>query len=128
MKKIAFFMVIVSSFLLFTACSSNKATIISDGTYTLNVEENEASAPSVTISDGTFTFTFDLLSSYSNNGSFLLKDDILTLTTNDKKFIYQFKVEGDTLIFDEKNSSSVKLIDEQLGVQLTDGDTLHLVE
>ncbi|MDE6054932.1 MAG: hypothetical protein K2G55_14505, partial [Lachnospiraceae bacterium] len=65
--------------------------------------------------DGTFSFYYNMLSSYYPYGSYELKDNILTATTDDGKYQYQFKCVGDInnslLLFDADHSSDVTDID-----------------
>jgi hypothetical protein len=82
--------------------------------------------PQITISDSTISFSFDPLSSYWPHGNFSIKDDILTMTTDDNKYIYVFQIDGDNLIFQKDESSLVKLIDSRLGVSVTDQSKFYL--
>lgn len=127
MKRIIGFVLIGIIVFSMIGCSSNKITTITEGSYTLKTKEDFAICPSVTILDKTFTFTFDSLSSYFNHGTYAIENGILILKTDDDKYEYQFEIKNQTLVFQEKKSSSVKLIDKKIGVQIVDGDVFELV-
>ena len=55
-------------------------------------------------------------------GTYEIKGDVLTASTSDGLYQYQFKVKEDgTLIFLAKDSSEVKLFDDNLGIAVLDG-------
>ncbi len=132
MKKIFVFLIILTLTLsLFTACI-NKTTELKMGRYTLVLQENndnpDVMLPSITLTDKQFTFIYDLLSSYMNIGTYKITDEILILTTGDKKYTYSFKIDGESLIFIEDKSDSVGLIDKRIGVQVIDGSEFKLTK
>ncbi len=55
--------------------------------------------------DGTFTFTFSVISSYFGYGTYETDGGRLTLNTSDGKFTYVFDMVDDTLVFDTEVSS-----------------------
>ncbi|MBE6886753.1 MAG: hypothetical protein E7486_07385, partial [Ruminococcaceae bacterium] len=55
----------------------------------------------------TFQFTFSAFSSYIPRGSYIEKGDRLILTAEDGPHTYQFRKEGNALIFDEAASSPI---------------------
>ncbi len=55
--------------------------------------------------DGTFTFSFSVISDYIGHGFYQLQGDRLTLVTDDGKYVYKFDRVGDTLVFDGEESS-----------------------
>jgi hypothetical protein len=64
--------------------------------------------PRITLyADGTFSFWFGVLSSYSGHGNFSLEDGQLVLNTYDGKFTYRFDIVEGTLVFREEGSSSM---------------------
>lgn len=70
--------------------------------------ENKWGAPAVSLNgDGTFTFTFSLISSYIGVGTYTEKDDRLTLYTDDGQYVYVFDIIEDNLVFDADASSSM---------------------
>lgn len=79
--------------------------------------------PGLTIGEGSsFTFSYDLASSYMPYGTYEIKEDILTASTSDGLYQYRFKIkEDDTLVFLEEGSSKVKLTDDNLGIAVLDG-------
>lgn len=132
MKKIFVLLTILTLTLsLFTACN-NKTTELKMGKYTLELQETneipDVMLPHITLNDKQFTFFYDSLSSYLNIGTYKITDDILILTTSDKKYTYSFIIDGDSLIFIEDKSDSVGLIDKRLGVQVIDGSEFKLTE
>ncbi|QSX05935.1 hypothetical protein JYG23_00250 [Sedimentibacter sp. zth1] len=132
MKKIFVLLIILTLTLsLFTACT-NKITELKMGKYTLVMQENneipDVMLPCITLTDEQFTFVYDSLSSYFNIGTYKITDEILMLTTSDKKYTYSFKIDGDSLIFIEDKSDSVGLIDSKFGVQVLDGSEFKLTE
>ena len=109
---------------------TSKKSEINDGKYTLKVSEQEntgAIFPAITISDGIFTFTYDPLSSYLSYGKYEVQDDRLILTTVDEKYQYTFHINGKSLFFMEEESSDVKLLDANLGIQVLDMDEFVFV-
>ena len=128
MKKTCISFIIVLIFLLLTGCNSNNDThTVKNGTYIMEQEETDVNLlPYVTISDDKISFSYDSLSSYWPLGSYSIDDDKLTMTTDDNMYIYVFQIDGDNLIFQKNDSSSVKLIDDRLGVKITDNVKFHL--
>jgi len=116
--------------LLMTACSSNNdTTTVKDGTYVLKqAGTEEVILPCINISDDDISFTYDFLSSYLPTGTYTIEDDVLTMKTNDGKYKYVFKVDEDKLIFQKNESSKVDLIDDRLGVKVTDNAEFFLKE
>ena len=55
--------------------------------------------------DGTFTFQFSLISSYSGHGTYEETADELILSTEDGLYTYRFAADGDSYVFNEENSS-----------------------
>lgn len=69
----------------------------------------------------TFSFSYDVLSSYLSVGTYTEEDNELKLTTDDGKFYYTFrKGSENNLYFLVDKSSSVKLTDEKFGIEITD--------
>lgn len=70
----------------------------------------------------TFSFGYDLLSSYLPYGTYEIEDGILTARTGDGKYQYLFRVmEDGSLAFIEEGSSEVRLTDIRLGIPVEDG-------
>lgn len=87
-------------------------------------EEEEMFLPGLGLDreEETFSFGFDLLSSYLSCGTYEIKDDVLTAVTNDGMYRYRFKViDENTLEFMQEGSSEVKLINEDMGIAVKDG-------
>lgn len=108
MKKWIAMFVASALIISMTACFSGKSGGLDTellGKYDYIDEDSELSSTVVLNEDGTFVFTFSPLSSYVGNGKYTVKDDVLTLTTDDGKYHYVFKMEDGTLIFDAEKSS-----------------------
>lgn len=128
MKKIGFILMILL-LLMLTGCNSKEDTpTVMNGSYIMEHDDETVLTPSVTISDDTFTFFYDPLSSYMPIGSYKIEEDVLTLTTDDKKYHYVFRIDGDSLIFQKDESSTVRLIDKRIGPQVEDQAVFNYVE
>lgn len=66
-------------------------------------------APTILLSetDGTFQFTYSVFSSYIAYGKYELNSKALTLRTDDGKYIYVFRVKGNSFVFDASKSSEI---------------------
>lgn len=90
--------------------------------YYLQTEEDVSMAPSLTLfDDGTFGFSYDVLSSYYPRGTYEQDGEKLTATTDDGKHQYVFQVDGDRYIFLQEESSDTALINRNFGTSLADG-------
>lgn len=84
-------------------------------TLTLNEEEH------------TFSFAYDVLSSYMPCGTYQMTDKLLTATTEDGLYQYLFEVvDNHTLKFIQEGSSEVYLFDDHLGVPIEDGSLFEM--
>ena len=71
-------------------------------------DSEEMMKPTVTLfDDGSFSFTFSMISSYFGVGEYQIKNDRLTLRTDDGKFVYVFDMVDNKLIFDGDASSDM---------------------
>lgn len=69
-------------------------------------DTEEPIQPTVSLfDDGTFSFTFSVISSYWGRGSYELENDRLTLRTDDGMYVYVFDVTDDAILFDAGDSS-----------------------
>lgn len=89
------------------------------GDYEMLNPEQYPLVPSLRLGDdGTFTFSYSVISSYLPYGTYERKDNILTASTDDGKYHYQFTCVGDVndslLFFDAAHSSDVTDIDTKL--------------
>jgi len=87
-------------------------------------EDDELFLPGLSLDrkEKTFSFGYDILSSYLSCGTYEIKDDVLTAVTDDGIYHYRFKViDDDTLEFMQEGSSEVKLINEEMGIAVEDG-------
>jgi len=55
----------------------------------------------------TFSFTYSLFSSYCPRGCYEINGNILTLKSDDGKFVYVFKASGENYVFDAESSSEL---------------------
>lgn len=69
----------------------------------------DSMAPTVLLSeaDGTFQFTYSVLSSSIAYGQYELTDKTLTLRNDDGESTYVFRVQGDSFVFDASKSSKI---------------------
>lgn len=107
----------IVSFIL-SGCNGNTYGITS-GTYEMVDSEENVFTPYLTLDleDKTFTFTFDVLSSYGNIGSIKFNKGNLICKTDDNKNTFIFKVENNnTLKFDATQSSSTTTVDDHIAV------------
>lgn len=87
-------------------------------------EDEEMFLPSLGLDreDKTFSFGYDILSSYLSCGTYEVEDDILTAVTNDGIYRYCFKViDENTLEFMQEGSDEVRLINDEMGIAVKDG-------
>lgn len=128
MKKIWVSLIMVLILLVFTACNFNNVTsTVKDGTYVLEqTATNAVILPSVTVSNEEISLRYDPLSSYLPIGSYKIEGNILTMTTNDGKCKYVFLIDRDKLIFQKDESAEVNLIDDRLGIKITDNAIFKL--
>lgn len=102
-------------------------TSVKTKTYYLQTEEETSLVPSLTLfEDGTFGFSYDVLSSYFPNGTWEQTQERLTATTKDKEYQYVFRVDGDKYIFLQEESTDVPLIDKEFGVPIEDGSVFAM--
>lgn len=105
----------------------NNASTVKNGYYVLT--EKVGFSPCVSISDKGISIG-DLLSSNSNNwvrGTYVIDDNTLTMTTDDNNYIYVFLVDGDNLIFQKNDSSSLDVINNRFGDNVTDNAIFYLL-
>lgn len=144
MKKITTITILFSLMFLLTACSSADKTTTSIETTeastpeTVNINlksksfymettqtktDDEVFTPCLSVfDDGTFGFTYDVLSSYLAHGTYTIENQELILKTDDENYQYVFTIEDDdTLLFVEDKSSDVSLIQKDIGAEITDG-------
>jgi hypothetical protein len=128
MKKACISFIMILTSLLLSGCNSDNDTdTVKNGTYVMKYKETETVLlPQVTISGDEIIFLYDFLSSHLSRGTYSIEEDILTMTTDDNKYIYVFQIDGDSLIFQENESSPVKLIDGRLGIKVADKAIFHL--
>ncbi len=128
MKKICTCILLIIFLVLLSACHNDSSSDkVENGTYILDQKESDEGEvlPYINIEENKMVFSYNLLSSYLPYGTFTVKDGMLTMTTDDKKYTYVFQIDGDNLIFQKDKSSSVNLIDDRLGTKLTDQAKFH---
>ena len=80
---------------------------------------------SIACSHGKFAIMFSYLSSYIGVGDYSVSGDVLTLPTDDGRYVYRFFIRenGEKLVFDGKNSSEMRWFSE-----MTDGSEFVILE
>lgn len=77
-----------------------------DGSVTYTLESsNEYVKPYINLKNGRFHFFTSVYSSYICAGEYELTKEKLTLKSDDGRYTFVFKVEGENMVFDAKNSS-----------------------
>lgn len=137
MKKFILFIFMLS---VLTGCTNNKSIVetpqivletnksiesVQNDTkiYVLNSDKNEF-IPELVLNtkDNTFSFSYDVLSSYLAVGTYIESQERLELITDDGKYHYIFDiVDESTLKFNKDESSNVTLIDNRMGIELSNG-------
>ena len=114
MKKALWFLIIsVLVIVPLCGCGDNAHYGLSEGTYTASVSEEVPFPPRVTfnLSDDTFTFSYDALSSYLAYGTFEISDGRIIAKTDDGKYTYLFRIrDNDTIVFVAEGSSEIVMI------------------
>ena len=119
MKKLYFagFLLCVMSLIL-SGCKENTYGLKS-GTYEMVDSDENVFTPYLTLDleDKTYTFTFDVLSSYGNIGSIKFSKGNLICKTDDNKNTFVFQIEeNNTLKFDATQSSSTTTVEDIIAV------------
>lgn len=119
---------------LLIACRKEDTSSVVSGTYVMEVEQEnkeEILFPlfSIDTEKNEFSFCYDILSSYVPIGTYEIKENLLTATTNDNQYHYVFKiVDNNTLSFVEEASSEIKVVDTNLSVVPQDGTIFKKIE
>lgn len=111
-------MVICIIALILTACSKIVYGL-SDGTYKMSADNENGISPTISfdLKENTFSFNFDVLSSYANIGAIKISDGNVVGKTDDGKYTYTFKiVDNDTIKFVESKSSDTKTVEGKTAV------------
>lgn len=91
-------------------------------TYYMITGNDSPLVPCLTLSDdGKFTFSYDLLSSYLTYGTYTINEGRLTARTDDGRYHFVFTADKGQLIFLQEESSKVSLIDNKIGIPVSDG-------
>ncbi len=112
---------VIAVSLMSNSKNNEQDLLLKNGTYYMLDKQNEKTINNIQIKDNTFTFSYDLLNSYYVYGNYKIEDNTLIATTNDGLYKYVFEIDGNELIFNKKESSPVKLIDDRSGVQVENG-------
>lgn len=115
-KKTAVLIIFIFCIVLSCGCRQHEIVYVMEAT-------DDKPAPRIVINEDekTFTFTYDLLSSYLNAGTYQVSDNILKATTSDGKYTYLFALQDDALQFIQEGSSAVTPIDREFSVPVQDG-------
>lgn len=105
--------------------SQSRPMIAKTGTYCMEYSGGmeDVYIPSLTLNeDNSFSFAYDLSSSYLFKGHYKIENNMLSANTEDGSKLYLFRqVDEETLSFKAEGSSDVSLNDERLGVPIMDG-------
>lgn len=119
MKRNLFLIIALSCFLC--GCSSqNKDNTLALGKYEMESSTSSmVTHPFVQLKENQeFVFHYSDLSSYFTKGKFIVKDNsVLTLTTDDGLNVYTFNIKEKSIIFDENQSSEIKVYGEETPIQ-----------
>lgn len=132
MKKNLGLVIMFSCIVLLVGCSDTGNTGIS-GRYQMDIfSENELNKPYITFNDdeNTFTFTMDLLSSYSGLGEFTIDDNTVTAVTHDddpSTYIFEI-IDSETLSFDVNQSSKLSIIDNSIDTSTKENITFIKID
>lgn len=98
--------------------------------YSLVVDTEKQYVPYLYLEDdNTFSFTYDVLSSYLAYGSYELVDDKIKCKTSDNLYNYTFDIIDDkTIEFNVEESSELPLIDSDMSAEVTDYLQFRLVD
>lgn len=120
-------LLLLLSLLLFS-CGQNTPEV-KNGKYTTQPEDTTALGAYLFLDSENhdFYFTYDYLSSYANQGSFKFEGKQIIATTEDEKYTFVFDVQDEeTLLFREKGSSQIKMIQGEPSVK--EGTLFHFTE
>ena len=125
MKKTVLFISILCSILLFCSCTAQDKEVKVGDYY---METDFAVPPRIMISEEQMVFSYDFLSSKLTIGTYVVKGDVLTMTTYDGESKYVFKMDEDSLIFQENASSALTYVEEEPMIKVPDGAKFKLAE
>ena len=130
MKKSYICLIMLLLLLLLAACTEREdMTTVKNGIYLMEREASEERiAPRVNIDDDRISFSYDLLSSYFSVGTYEIDEKRLIMTTDDQLHTYVFEIDGNNLVFQASGSSGVKLLNNRIGIEVTDQAVFKLQE
>ncbi len=124
MKRTAMWVLVLSLALLLLGCGKTSPGL-SGGTYSAGVG---LTAPSVTfdLEENRFVFSYDLLSSYLNAGTFWMDSERVTAVTDDEKYTFVFEIQdNETVAFVREGSAEIQMT--QGAPAVADGTVFHLL-
>lgn len=90
---------------------------IENGLYTMSESEINPPTISFNLNDSTFQFTFDILSSYLNIGTFSIEENKIICTTEDGNYNFIFEIiDKHNISFISNESSDVKTVEGLISV------------
>lgn len=119
----------IMGLLLLAGCGTRPTAGLSEGTYRALTEDGDLFSPAISfdLTHDTFTFSYDVLSSYLPTGSIEIKDDRVTAATGDGRYTYIFQIiDNDTIAFVQKGSAAVRPI--MADSALADGTEFKFVD
>ena len=92
------------------------APLLEGKCYSLGAPGDIEHYTSISFSHGKFAIMFSYLSSYIGIGDYSVSGDVLTLPTDDGRYVYRFFIRenGEKLVFDGKNSSEMRWFSETM--------------
>ena len=109
------------------ATPSPKSNILTNYNTTQSIYElktlNSQTPPCLTLNklNQTFTFSYDVLSSYLPSGNYQIKSNKLIAKTDDGRYQYTFIIQSkDTLMFDQNRSTRLTYIDSKMSPNVSD--------
>lgn len=145
MRKFSYFVLLAMIYILLTGCvrktdntdpavETSIIKVVETNEFARNTQNNTKMyilktdragfVPEIFINetDKTFSFSYDVLSSYIAIGTYTEDEEQLVLKTDDGKYHYTFdKVDDHTLKFNQENSSEISFIDKNIGAEMKDG-------
>lgn len=125
MKRILLYVYVLCSVFLFCGCTVQDKEVKVGDYY---METDFDVPPCIMISEEQIVFTYDFLSSKLTMGTYVVEGDVLTMTTYDGDGKYVFKIEKDSLIFQESKSSALTYVEKDPMIKVLDGAKFVLGE
>lgn len=99
--------------------------------YVMKADEDTTVTPCLSLNgkDSSFSFTYDILSSYLSAGSYEIEGNLLSAETEDEKYHFTFEIiDNENLRFLQEKSSEIELTNREYGPKLQDKAVFRLRE